>query len=70
MPEPWEREKYNAAIFRRGQKKELFEDGDEDVDEEIDLNYKLEDLYGVWSLPRTGYVRCELAITGGNKNWK
>jgi hypothetical protein len=46
-------EKFSAAIFRRGQKKELFDDGD-DGKAELELDLKLEDLLGIWSLPRAG----------------
>ncbi len=45
--------KFSAAIFRRGQKPELFGDGDgeEGVEE---LSHKLDDLREIWGLPREG----------------
>jgi hypothetical protein len=46
-------EKFSAAIFRRGQKQELFADGD-DNQGEVELELKLDELLDVWSLPRTG----------------
>ena len=51
-----DKEKYTAAIFRRGQKKELFDDGDDSQGEEFQLKHKLEDLHEIWHLPRSGYV--------------
>ena len=48
-----QRRAFAAAIFRRGQKEELFEDGEErDAAEE--LRSKLDDLHGVWALARSG----------------
>lgn len=49
-----EREKFSAAIFRRGQKAELFGDADELAAEEVELNSKLEELHEIWKLPRAG----------------
>ena len=47
--------KWSAQIFRRGQKKELFDDTDEGAIDEIDeLKGKLRDLQAVWELPRSG----------------
>jgi hypothetical protein len=46
-------EKFTAAIFRRGQKKELFDDAD-DGQAELELDLKLDELLDVWSLPRLG----------------
>ncbi len=46
---------YSAAIFRRGQKAELFAGGAEaGTDERAELARKLADLHGVWALPRAG----------------
>ncbi len=56
MAQGLEQGKFTAAIFRRGQKKELFHDGDEEFSEDEDLNNKLQDLHEVWGLSRTGYV--------------
>lgn len=47
-------EKFSAAIFRRGQKKELFDDGDDGQGEEVELDLKLQELTDVWNLPRQG----------------
>ncbi|KAG7667495.1 hypothetical protein Ndes2526B_g03498 [Nannochloris sp. 'desiccata'] len=46
-------EKFSAAIFRRGQKQELFGDGD-DNQGDLELELKLDELLDVWSLPRAG----------------
>jgi hypothetical protein len=46
-------EKYSAAIFRRGQKQELFGD-DDDNHGQLELEYKLDELLDIWSLPREG----------------
>lgn len=47
--------RWSAQIFRRGQKKELFGDNDDDEGSEIDeLKGKLKDLLSVWQLPRGG----------------
>ena len=44
-----------AAIFRRGNKAELFGDGsDNRVDEAKELEGKLAALHAVWALPRSG----------------
>ena len=53
------REKFSAAIFRRGAKMELFGDGQEEsaFDEQQELQGKLQELHDVWSLPRTGWVK-------------
>ena len=48
-----DREKFSAAIFRRGQKAELFGDGDA-TGEGVELNTKLEELHEIWKLPRAG----------------
>ena len=55
-----DKEKFAAAIFRRGQKKELFEDGDGEGDAETELAEKLHGIHEVWGLPRSGCVdhRC------------
>ena len=47
----------NAAIFRRGQKRELFGDGEAaeaPVDERQELELKLDDLLEVWAESRVG----------------
>ena len=51
-----DKEKYTAQIFKRGQKKELFDDGDELKSVEAEFEQKMEDLREIWGLPRTGYV--------------
>ena len=63
----------HATIFRRGNKAELFGDGDKLVDEEQELENKLRDLHAVWSLPRSGCVGCmgcmgaaDTAMASGN----
>jgi hypothetical protein len=40
------------SIFKRGNKTELFADGEED--EQAELLGKLEELHSVWALERTG----------------
>lgn len=54
MVEAVDKAKFSAAIFRRGHKQELFGDGEEDDEEQIELNDKLNDLHSIWGLPRTG----------------
>ena len=52
-----ERQVRNAAIFRRGQKKELFDDRqqeDDSWDETLELREKLGDLHALWATARTG----------------
>lgn len=53
-----ERQVFNAAIFRRGQKKELFDDKQQDADwdEGAELREKLGDLHALWTMPRAGYA--------------
>ena len=53
-----ERKVYNAAIFRRGAKKELFGDREEDDswDEASELKEKLQGLHDLWAEPRVGWV--------------
>ena len=48
-----QRRAFAAAIFRRGQKEELFEDGQEQ-DAAEELRSKLDDLHDVWALERSG----------------
>ncbi len=48
-----ERGKFGAAIFRRGLKRELFEDDEAEYDEE-EFGKKLNDLYEIWNLTRSG----------------
>lgn len=48
-----ERGKFGAAIFRRGLKREVFED-DNGNDDDTDFDGKLNDLYGIWNLTRSG----------------
>jgi len=61
-----DKEKFTAAIFRRGNKQELFS-GDDAVDtaehghgsDHVPTgDEKLDELLKLWSLPRTGYVPC------------
>ena len=52
---------FAAAIFKRGQKEELFGAGGEGgeggpASEEAELAAKLGDLHAVWALPRSGCV--------------
>ena len=55
--------KYSAAIFRRGLKKELFDDGDETMPEDLELEMKLQELLKLWKLPRTGQVNLVFSTT-------
>lgn len=48
-----QRRAFAAAIFRRGQKGEVFGDGEE-PDAAAELRTKLDDLHGVWALARAG----------------
>ncbi|PRW45365.1 tRNA-splicing endonuclease subunit Sen54 [Chlorella sorokiniana] len=48
-----QRRAFAAAIFRRGQKGELFDDGEE-LDAGEELRSKLDDLHAVWALARSG----------------
>lgn len=48
-----QRRAFAAAIFRRGQKGELFDDGEE-LDAAEELRSKLDDLHAVWALDRSG----------------
>ncbi len=48
-----QRRAFAAAIFRRGQKGELFGDGEEQ-DAAEELRSKLDDLHAVWALARSG----------------
>eukprot|EP00887_Chlorella_sp_A99_P000001 scaffold16.g1.t1 len=43
-----------GSVFKRGQKSELFGDGDKLLDEEEQLEIKLRDMHSVWALPRSG----------------
>jgi hypothetical protein len=54
----------SAVIFRRGQKKELFGDGEEgeEISDEQELEMKMEGLLEVWSAPRSGYVEMYFSI--------
>lgn len=56
MKQTVDKTKFTAAIFRRGQKKELFEDGDGDESEQVELDHKLRELYEMWKVPRGAYV--------------
>lgn len=48
-----DRRALTAAIFRRGQKRELFEDGqDDDVEEDQECKHKLQEIHGVWATER------------------
>jgi hypothetical protein len=49
-----DKSRWSAQIFYRGQKKELFGDGDGELPEDEDLEGKLRDLHGIWQLPRAG----------------
>lgn len=49
-----DKDKFKAAIFRRGNKQELFHQGD--VLKEVTGDEKLDELLKIWSLPRSGYV--------------
>ena len=49
-----DKDNVHAAIFRRGNKAELFGDGERTVDEAAELEAKLKDLLTVWRLPRSG----------------
>jgi hypothetical protein len=49
-----DKDKYKAAVFRRGSKQELFHE--DDGLKEVTGDEKLDDLLKIWSLPRSGYV--------------
>lgn len=55
MADAVSKQAFAAAIFKRGQKAELFDDGG-GGDEEAELSSKLSELHGVWSLERIGYI--------------
>lgn len=66
-----DKEKFTAAIFRRGNKQELFSGaGDSDTagnghgsDHAPTGDEKLDELLKLWSLPRSGYVPCMTLTT-------
>jgi hypothetical protein len=46
---------FSKAIFRRGQKQELFDNGEEgQFDEKKELEARLQGMHSVWSAPRSG----------------
>jgi len=55
-------DEFKAAIFRRGNKQELFHEGDEDASEPTGEE-KIEELYALWQVPHTGYARYVVDVT-------